>query len=48
MGVNMNSLSANLRDFDCCPEIRVVLDRQGSIEIQLPLEQQRLELRGST
>lgn len=42
-GMNIN-LSANIREFGCCPESKVVVDRPSSIEIHLALEQQRLEL----
>lgn len=47
-GMNINHLSANIREFGCCPESKVVVDRPSSIEIHLALEQQRLELREFT
>lgn len=33
-GMNVNHLSANIREFGCCPESTVVVDRPSSVEIR--------------
>ena len=45
-GMNINHLSANIREFGCCPESKVVVDRPSSIEIR-PRNNRGLNSEGS-